>query len=255
MAQSVILLVRSPQPAERELLDILDHAKANSIWLAAGNVLINKPPAGFAALLLGRFTQHITVSVTDGVGGAAGSGVSGCTFPLDGQKIGWPRVAVYKISQFPGTFRLPATFLVGGETPVYYWRAEVGNYINPLDASASGCRDGNRDQYRLQYLRKIPGPFTETRLDAYPQVIIAWHGEQDYLTQIATAIRGMDSKFRAVIRLLKENGRLTAEEAAALEPRLEVRIEDRRRDRSVPLPKYWSDYSENVRPEFSEPLL
>jgi hypothetical protein len=82
-AQSMILLVRSPNDAQSALLDIFHDAKANWTWLATGNVLVKARTPGFAALLLGRFTQHMTVSVLDpGFGSAFGGGGSECGFSL-----------------------------------------------------------------------------------------------------------------------------------------------------------------------------
>jgi hypothetical protein len=71
-AQSVILLVRSQDDPQSALVDILRDTEANWNWLAAGNVLLKNRTPGFAALLLGRFTQHLAVTVVDpgrGVGG------------------------------------------------------------------------------------------------------------------------------------------------------------------------------------------
>src|SRR4029077_4910038 len=74
-AQSLILLVRSPQPDDSALLGIMRIAKANWNWLAAGNVLIKDRTLGFAALLLSKFTQHLTVSAGHtGMGGFSGAG-------------------------------------------------------------------------------------------------------------------------------------------------------------------------------------
>jgi hypothetical protein len=66
-SQSLILLLGSPNNT-LAVLDIFQKAKANWNWLTAGNVLVKirypRFPAGFAFTLLNRFTEHMTVSVT-----------------------------------------------------------------------------------------------------------------------------------------------------------------------------------------------
>jgi hypothetical protein len=237
-AQSVILLVRSPDDAQHALLDIFDDSKANWTWLAAGNVLLKNRAAGFAARVLSRFTQRTTVSVVDrGFGGEVGGG-SECGFSLRQPKTGWPLVGLYHLTQFPE--RIPsvtAAFLVGGPTAVYYWRVETGNYDNPPD-DPGGCDDGDRDRYRAQYLAKmLEFSFPQIPLDPYREITIEWRNEDQFRQQVLTAVEEQRDHFRRAVAWLHEFGRLlTAEEAASLQPRLEIVIRDRRSDRSTQLP-------------------
>jgi hypothetical protein len=89
-------------------------------------------------------------------------------------KTSWPAVGLYVLTQFPA--RLPgvkAIFLVAGDTPIYYLRFESGNYDNPGDAPGF-CDDGNRDQYRAQYLvRLLANSSPQIKLDPYPYATIA----------------------------------------------------------------------------------
>jgi len=113
-AQSLILLVRSREDASATLLDIARNAKANWNWLAAGNVLVKNRAPGFAALLLSKFTQHLTVSVVNsGFGSGFGGGGSECGFSMAAPKSGWPAVGLYWLTQFPERIPwLTATFLI-----------------------------------------------------------------------------------------------------------------------------------------------
>jgi hypothetical protein len=236
-AQSLILLLRSGDNAQSALLDIFQSAKANWDWLAAGNVLVKKRPPGFAYVLLSRITQHITVSVVDrGVGGGGASGGSECGFSLRGPKPGWPGVGLYSLTQFPERMPgLSTTFLVDGDTTVYYWRVEPGNYDNPPDLPGS-CDDGNRDGYRAQYVNKLTG-FSDIRLNAYPHETIFWQGDADYKQQLLAVLEKQRASFHHIVMSLQQSGRvLTASEGATLKPRLEIMILDQRADRSVPLP-------------------
>jgi hypothetical protein len=257
-AQAMILLVRSPGAAQPALLDIFQDARANWTWLAAGNVLMKTRPPGFAALLLSRFTQHMTVSVYDaGAGGGVGGSGSECGSLIGAPKAGWPAVGVYQLTQFPERIpRLTATFLVGGDTTVYYWRAERGDYHNPPDVPGS-CDDGNRDQYRAQYLtRLMEFSFPRISLDPYPQITIEWKGEADYTQRLIAAVEEQRARFCLAVARLREPGRaLTPAEPEASEPRLEIMIRDERTDQSAPLPAVLEqDKAVAVRTAFSKPL-
>jgi hypothetical protein len=257
-AQSVILLSRSSDDPQPALLDIFGIAKANWTWLAAGNILYKNRQPGFVELLLGRFTQHMAVSITDpGVGSGSGGGGSECSLGLGPPKSGWPPVGLYQLTQFPE--RIPdatVTFLVGGQTPVYFQRTEPGAYDNPPEGPGY-CYDGDRDQYRADYLNKLVDLcYPQINLSPYPQVVIVWDGEADYKQQLMSAIDEQRTLYRRMIACLRENSRvLSPALAASFAPRLEVVIRDERSDRR-PLPKVLQDDREiPIRAAFSKPLL
>jgi hypothetical protein len=257
-AQSLILLVRSQTDAQSALLNIFQNARANWNWLAAGNVLVKTRPPGFASLLLSRFTQHITVSVFDpGHGGGGAGGGSECGFSLRAPKARWPSVGLYLLTQFPERMPgLTATFLVGGDTTVYYWRVEPGNYDNPPDAPGS-CDDGDRDRYRAQYLtRLMESSFPRMSMDPYPQITIVWKDEADYRQRLLATVEEQRTEFRRAVASLQHSGQvLTPAESATLKLRLEIVIRDERADRSPPLPAVLeNDGTVSVRSTFLKPL-
>jgi hypothetical protein len=257
-AQSLILLVRSQTDAQSALLNIFQNARANWNWLAAGNVLVKTRPPGFASLLLSRFTQHITVSVFDpGHGGGGAGGGSECGFSLRAPKARWPSVGLYLLTQFPERMPgLTATFLVGGDTTVYYWRVEPGNYDNPPDAPGS-CDDGDRDRYRAQYLtRLMESSFPRMSMDPYPQITIVWKDEADYRQRLLAAVEEQRTEFRRAVASLQHSGQvLTPAESATLKLRLEIVFRDERADRSPPLPAVLeNDGTVSVRSTFTKPL-
>lgn len=174
-----------------------------------------------------------------------------------GPKAGWPVVGLYFLNQFPERIPyLTDTFLVGGKTPVYYWRDEPGNYDNPT-ASPGACDDGNRDQYRTQYLNKLMEPWLPgTKLEAYPHRAIEWKGEADYRQQLITIPEEERIKFHSAVVFLQDTAQvLTPSEAAPLKLRLEIVIRDDRSRQSVPLPAISErDTSIQVRTAFSKPL-
>jgi len=255
-AQSLILLVRSQTDAHSALFEIFHKARMNRNWLAVGNVLVKRLPPGFAALLLARFTQHMTVLVFDPhSGGDFASGGGECGFSPGVPKARWPSVGVYVLTQFPERLGLTATFLVGGDTAVYYWRVEPG-YDNPPDAP-SVCDDGNRDQYRAQYLnRLVQSSYPRINLESYPKITISWEGETDYRGRLLAAVEDQRVDFRRAVALLQQSGEvLTPTEAAALKPRLEIVVLDERTDRSTPLPPALeNETGVAVRTSFTNPL-
>jgi hypothetical protein len=258
-AQSIILLVRSPEDAQSSALDIFHIAEANWTWLAAGNLLLKNRTPGFAALLLTQFTEHMEVSVMEsgfGRAGGVGGGGSECGFSPGGPKAGWPPVGLYFLNQFPERLSYSATFLIGGETPVYYWRNEPGNYDNPT-ASPGACDDGNRDEYRAQYLNKLMDPWSpRIKLEAYPRTTIEWKGEADYRQQLNRIAEEQRTAFQRGIAFLQDTAQvLTPSEAAPLKLRLEFVIRDDRSRQSIPLPAISErDTTVLVKTAFSKPL-
>ena len=239
-AQAVILLVRSPEPSERALFEIFDQAKANWTWLAVGNVLRQKYAAGFAARLLSQFTQHISVAVRDagdtrGIG--PGSGSECGLFSWGRPKQGWPPVGMYQLTQLAWRIPwLPNTFLVDGEAPVHYWRAEPGSYNNWSDGRGT-CDDGDRDQYRAQYLRSLMQFYLpNVDLESHREMHLTWEGEASYRRQIGVIVEEDRASFRRSVSVLQQSGRLTAVEAAVQQPRIEIVLRDYRKDQSTAVP-------------------
>jgi hypothetical protein len=253
-AQSLILLVRPPDDQQAALFDIFDRASANWNWLAAGNALLKTRSPGFTAKLVARFTEHLQISVWDpGFGGGTGGGGSECGFSLRAPKRGWPPVGLFQLTQFPDRIPwLSTVFLIGGETPVYYWRAEPGNYDNPPDVRGA-CDDGNRDEYRAQYLMKLVPPFPRIALDAYPNVRLEWRGDILYQQEFAAAVEKQLAQLRSGVASLQQS-QLLAPSPALANPRLETVIDDERRDKSVPLPSVRVDKTVGIRTAFSKPL-
>jgi hypothetical protein len=216
--------------------------------------------ACFAALLLRRFTQHVTVSALDPGYGVGSSGAFGseCGFSMRAPKAHWPAVGLYQLTQFPERLTsVPATFLVGGDTPVYFLRTAPGNYDNPGDVPG-GCNDGDRDVYRAQYLAKLmDSASARVNLDAYPFVSITWHDEADYKERLLAALEEQRALFeRAVLALSQCPGQaVSPTETQSLKPRIEVVIRDDRNDKSIALPMVLKqDETLAVRGGFTKPL-
>ena len=251
--QAVILLVRAGSNAGPALLDVFRLAKMNAVWLAAGNVLVKERTLGFAAALLSRFTHHIDVAVWNpGVGGGVGGGGGECGQGDASPKHSWPPVGMYLLSQYK-LFHDP-TLLIDGQTPVYFFREEREDYINP--AEMRSCNYGNRDTYRAQYLKELLQPsYSLPSFEAYPTVHVTWEGVNSYKQAVIEGVEKQRRGFHWIVEFLKDTGLLTAEQAATLQLREEVVISDHRNSRETPLPQVLQDGNGlSIRAEFTQPL-
>lgn len=242
--QALILLVRSGDEAKPAvLLNIFQHSRYDSPWLVAGNVLSHGyvfPP--FAAGLMRSFTKHLSVTVTDRNGGLGRGGSSGCNGDVGyGLKANWPAVGAYALRHGYG-LQSGVTLLADGDEPVYYLRYESKSY-----GGLSGpCDNGDdRDTYRAEYLARmailagVRAPLRADRakdVDPHPSLGIQWTNAEDYQREVLAAIvRQRDATFR-VIQRLHELHWLTDEDAASLQPHIEVTVWDQRQNKSVALP-------------------
>ena len=169
-------------------------------------------------------------------------------------KRGWPPVGLFTLMQFPGRFPwMDATYPVGGETPVFYYRAEPGNYDNPPD-EAGYCDDGDRDRYREKYLNALI-PNSHVYLDAYPYRSIVWLNESQYKLDLAAVVEELNTVFRRALGAIPEQV-LTREESQSLKPRIEMVIRDDRRNPATPLVATVLGLGDSVtvRTAFTKPL-
>jgi hypothetical protein len=154
---------------------------------------------------------------------------------------------MYDLTQFPEKLSsLPATLLVPGETPVYYWRVEQGHYPGASDAQLR-CDDGNRDEYRAQFLTKLLR-FVPLQVDAYPKITVEWRGGAQFQQQITSAVQEQMSELRNI------NASLQLLFPSLPRPKLEVVIDDERSDKSTALPAVKIDDAAKLRVAFSDPL-
>jgi hypothetical protein len=161
---------------------------------------------------------------------------------------GWPQVGLYLLMQFPDRFQgLTATFLVGGDTPIFYYRVDPGNYENPPD-DPGYCAEGDRDRYREKYLDK------HVSVLAYPGVALVWTNDQRYKQELIGAVQQAYAPFLNAVASLQTSGLLTPAEATNLKPRMEMMISDDRDKPKAPLPTVQVDKCVTVRTAFTKPL-
>ncbi len=252
--QSLILLVRSGGETQPSiLLKIFAHSRFDSPWLAAGNVLSKGPTyPSFAAEVLRNFTKHLNVTVTDNNTGIRGGIGSGCGGDVGlANKVGWPAVGAYSLRHGLDGFT-GMVLLADGDEPVYYSRYESKSYGGMSGPCDNG---GDRDLYRSQYLAHMAG-LTSTRvssptgrskdLDPHPSLWIRWSDAETYRREVLGAIVHERERTFLVIQRLHELHWLSEEEAASLQPRVDVAVWDQRHDKSTALPQVMAG-DENTR--------
>jgi len=119
------------------------------------------------------------------------------------------------------------------------------------------CDDGNRDQYRSQYLAtRMANSAPQIKVDLYPYATIAWKGDIDYRPQVLAIVEAQRSLFRHAIAQLQDSGRaLTPVETETLQLRIEILVRDDRANKSASLPVLpEQDGSVLVRTNFTKPL-
>ncbi len=140
--QSLVFLSHGDPEADHFLLDIFrEESQLTGAWLAAGNMLMNRKPPGFAAAILGAFTVDAHIRVVDkGSGAVPGNGYGGsCSSGTREPRTGWPPVGNYYTTgldhYFPGN--AGGGLLADGTDPSFYVRV-VGA------ADPEGSRDERR---------------------------------------------------------------------------------------------------------------
>jgi len=240
--QSLIFLSHGDPEADHFLLDIFrEESQRTGAWLAAGNMLMNRKPPGFAAAILGTLTVEAHIRVIDqGNGDVLGGGSGGsCSSGLAGPRTGWPIVGNYytmgRDRYFPGN--AGGGLLANGADPSFYVRV-VGA------ADPEGSRDErrcdsmpNRDLLREHFLRSLARePQGNASVQSSVGQTITWQNDVQYLRDLRAFINQQQSLFESLSRKLMDAGLLSPEERASARPSLEVRIYDERSERLSVLP-------------------
>jgi hypothetical protein len=232
---ALILLSHGQPAADTFLLDIFRKEDAAiGAWTAAGNLLVNRPPPGFAALVLGQLTVEARVRVIDAASpnelprGVAGSCLSGMPQPT----LGWPLVGNYYIST-------RGMLLAAGTVPMYYVRVVSGpDFEGPraeFPCVFHFLQDWNR--MREGWLARLAGEGDVPSVRASVVRTIDWRSHRQYLRELRDVIDREQAQFAALAKKLVASGALNEQERVATAPTLRVHIEDARTVRSSPLPR------------------
>jgi hypothetical protein len=223
-AQSIILLSYGDPAADPFLLKIFrEEERSPGAWLTAGNRLMDRKPAGFAAAVLAGFTVRARVYVVESGAGQFGEGSGGsCGVGLSSPRTGWPPVGNYSLGE-------RGVLVSRGAVSTFYSRRVGG--AAPIGAAIGSVCDfeGGVNRLRAQLLATLVGDLLSTpsvrhRINEY----IEWQNDTEYLRDLGDFIREQQNLFGQLRSRLISAGVLTAEEGAASVIRLEVQVVDKR---------------------------
>jgi hypothetical protein len=233
---AMILLSRGGPSATPLLLQFFRQDSINRLaWLAAGNLLLDSKPRGFAAEILVKLVVEDVVYVVEpGAGARAGQGISqGCGDALgDPIRAGWPPDVAY---YFSTALQPGRTLLSGGTDPVYYLRVQS---TNGRSSGFGECGVGIvPDEVRGHFLARLLGTSTDDPLiQSTASTAIEWRNDGQYLSEIAAFIEHEENRYTLIANKLVERGLLTAEERQSVRPTLMLEVVDHRRNRDGTLP-------------------
>jgi hypothetical protein len=225
--QSMILLSRGGAAAGPFLLQIFRQEQGPEAWLAAGNLLLDTKPPGFAAAVLGQFSVEATIRVVDPLGGIGGSrgeggGVCGDTLSIP-PRPGWPAIAAYHFAMEAAPGRV---LISGGPDPVYYVRRSANAGQGTGFGECGGPLD--RDRTRSRFLARLIGiPLDDALVRPKVSTMIEWHDEVQYLKAVHTFVDGEQARFGTLADKLLDRGLLSTEEKD-IRPTLNLQISDNR---------------------------
>ena len=239
--QSLIFLSHGDPEADHFLLDIFrGESQRTGAWLAAGNLLMNRKPPGFAAAILGALTVGAHIRVVDKDSGAVPGGASGgsCSSGLLGPRKGWPPVANYYTTgraHFGGN--AGGGLLADGADPSSYVRV-VGAADPEGSSDERGCDfKPNRDVLREHFLEGLAGePQGNASVQSYVAQTITWQNDVQFLRDLRAFVNQQQGLFERLSRKLMDAGLLSPAERSSAQPSLDVRIYDERSERPSGLP-------------------
>lgn len=236
-AQTLTIAARDPVTHDEAIRAHFHDGAHDNEWLVAGGLLMKRRAPGFAARLLRRLVLRVDLYVVDddtwhGGGGRAGIR-TGC-----------------------GSIRVPKGF-----PPIVRWKLIRGinrsgkgitltSGRHPMDASRSvhhrttiGCGSNSRlrkrHQVRLDWLYDLLGE-DAAGLDIKPRrsFRIEWGGSAAYKAAARLHLASVNAPIDTMIARLREKRLLTDAEAQLARPLVDVRVNDKRNDKSVALPSY-----------------
>ena len=233
-APALIFLSHGEPEADVLLLDIFrKEERAIGAWLTAGNLLMNRKPQGFAALVLGGFIVDVQVRVVDAggaperPGGYAGSCSSGAGAP----RAGWPPVGTYYVSQ-------RGMLLSQGQVPTSYIR--IVGAPEPSGRRADFPCDFVRPNWNLmreRFLARLAGELSgDTPVKSLANETLTWRNDAQYLTDMRALIRRQQDLLDSLATRLLNAGVLTGEEHTTARPSIAVTVTDDRSVRRSQLP-------------------
>ncbi len=228
IAQELVLLSRSPDSHEA-LQRVFESTKWTIAWLAAANLLAQKPQSEFANSLLRSFEvvadfRIVTPGMELKTGGRACFGDS----IWEARDPAWPVPRYYDLSLRMGTIFAPGT------NPVRYYSYRSASELENLH----GVCPKSKNEFvpgLLVMLGRIPP--NEIRLASIIDRTIAYSGNASYIREIKSLLAPLDEDFQRLLAAFVNNGYVSSTEAKAIKLPVSLTIEDLRSTKMPRLPE------------------
>lgn len=221
----LVLLARRPDDNRKLLGQLFRADDARSlVWVACGNLLATVKDPEFTVDLL-RAPVHLKVSVGDGE--VVGSSVRGSPFMTwmhPAPPAGYPPTMFYRLGS-------GARKIADGPLPV-----RVSRTSNRTDCRSEPAK-GYRSLRRTWLLQVLGAHSPDALLDHEQWVEIRWSGRDAYLAGMQERRAEIERDYRELVAACVKAKVVTAAAVEGLAPVIEVQVDDRRGDRSVPVPE------------------
>lgn len=220
LAPILVLASRNPKKYEALLLASLDQTLSDEEWTAIHSILLQNPPAGFAARILREWRLRITVDVEDShaLGERPFSGTYRTPPRPKPERAGFPPLMRYVI--FEGGAEPGGTRIAGGPHPVSYVRL----------STARNAPTHSRDDYRRDYLAALAGYGVP-----HSYATFRWTTPGKYRSDAAELLALVQRANRELREILTQRNLLSPSESSASPPP-EIRVRDLRTNHQQQLP-------------------
>jgi hypothetical protein len=232
--ESTILFAESVADHLDSMLSLFGSEADTVRWLALGNMALAARMPGFAAILMKELSQmHVFVSVSEqqiGIGCGGGCGRNGGM----GIPAGSPPVATYMFTDRPSD---NAVLAFPGPRPIYYERLVFVQGAETPNFPHIPCFM-DRDLLRLEYLAALLGvPIESVQFENKPIRWIRWNGPDRYVSDVTQMCEEVLRQYETLAGRLAALRLLSDAECEALNPVINLQIDDVRMDKSVLLPE------------------
>lgn len=232
--EATILMLQYPVE-NRHLLAAMSSHSSGAEWVAASNALTRMRTPGFAATLLAEIPLSQSVVVSD-TGDAPERGTAG-SLPFGGPTVreppNFPPVGIYRLTNQNS----PDNQMVSdGPVSIYSRRIPIEPGVRQtLDYAPEGYCTGCLE---IAYLAELAGITSAEAAHAIERrTAVRWTNLLEFSAEVSSGLTSQETALRHLANSLVTAGSLgTPELPRSLS--IEVKIDDRRSDTSVPLPKY-----------------
>ena len=237
--QTSLALAKATGARNAVLLELLSSSQGYP-WFAMANLLLEPCASGFAAQILSPLRFSLTITVVEsgsnesGFGAGSGGGIS-IGDGIGQIPAGFPPLAWYRFEGLDGPpQRRGNIVLSSGPRSVYYSRVVKTTFqFGTSEISTPGPSDEDRLKYLQWMVDRYGRPLPVRRFEH-----IGWRDEADFVRQASALDHRVTFDYRFLLDGLVKAKCLSKEETGQLAtPRVDVRVEDTRANRSSALPR------------------